>query len=49
MNEQQKFLEKLKGLVELAKTQKSQISIEEVKEYFTNEELSSEQMELPTK
>ena len=40
------FLEKLSGLVKMAKAQENQISIDEVKVYFAEEELTEEQMEL---
>ncbi len=40
------FLEKLSGLVKMAKTQENQITIDEVKTYFAKEELTEEQMEL---
>lgn len=40
------FLEKLSGLVALAKGQQSQITIDEVKSYFAEVDLTEEQMEL---
>ena len=40
------FLEKLSGLVQKAKNQESQITIDEVKTYFAKEDLTEEQMEL---
>ena len=40
------FLEKLSGLVQKAKNQESQITIDEVKTYFVKEDLTEEQMEL---
>ena len=40
------FLEKLGGLLQKAKAQESQITIDEVKAYFSEENLSDEQMEL---
>lgn len=46
MNDKAKFLEKLNGLRGLAKEQGSQITIEEVKAYFTEDALTEEQMEL---
>lgn len=46
MNGKAEFLEKLMGLLNFAKEQGSQISIEEVKQYFSEEELTEEQMEL---
>lgn len=46
MNGKAEFLEKLMGLVSLAKENGSQISIEEVKQYFSEEELTEEQIEL---
>ena len=46
MNAKAEFLKKLNGLVEAAKKQESQITIDEVKEYFAQETLSAEQMDL---
>lgn len=40
------FLEKLSGLVMMAKNQENQITIDEVKVYFSEEDLTEEQMEL---
>lgn len=40
------FLEKLSGLVKMAKAQENQITIDEVKTYFAQEDLTEEQMEL---
>ena len=40
------FLEKLSGLVKMAKAQENQITIDEVKTYFAEEDLTEEQMEL---
>ena len=40
------FLEKLGGLLQKAKAQESQITIDEVKDYFSEENLTDEQMEL---
>ena len=45
MEKRTEFLTKLNGLVSLAKSQGSQISIEEVKTYFKDIELTEEQME----
>ena len=46
MNEKAEFLEKLSGLLKLAKEQGSQITIEEVKAYFSENALTEEQTEL---
>ena len=46
MNNEIKFLEKLNGLKQTAQQQGSQITIEEVKAYFSEELLTEEQMEL---
>lgn len=46
MNGKAEFLEKLIGLVNFAKEQGSQISIDEVKNYFSEEKLTGEQMDL---
>lgn len=46
MNDKARFLEKLNGLLVLAKGQESQITIEEVKAYFSEDALTEEQMEL---
>lgn len=46
MQDKAKFLEKLNGLLVLAKGQGSQITIEEVKAYFCEDALTEEQMEL---
>lgn len=46
MNGKAEFLEKLMGLVGLAKEHGSQISIDEVKNYFSEEKLTGEQMDL---
>ena len=46
MNDKAKFLEKLGGLLALAKGQGSQITIDEVKAYFSGDALTEEQMEL---
>ena len=46
MEKRTEFLTKLSGLVNVAKSQGSQISIDEVKAYFTDIELTEEQMEL---
>lgn len=46
MNGKIEFLEKLRDLVELAQKQGSQITIEEVTKYFSEESLTAEQMEL---
>lgn len=46
MEKRLEFLEKLNGLVALAKGNGSQITIDEVKGYFAKEELTEEQMEL---
>lgn len=46
MNDKAEFLKKLNELVCLAKGKNSQISIEEVKKYFSEQELTEEQMEL---
>ena len=40
------FLEKLSGLVQMAKAQESQITIDEVKAYFDGMDLTEDQMEL---
>ena len=46
MNEKTEFLEKLNGLLKLAQEQGSQITIEEVKAYFSEDALTEEQIEL---
>lgn len=46
MNDKARFLEKLNGLLALAKGQESRITIEEVKAYFSEDALTEEQMEL---
>ena len=46
MNDKAKFLEKLNGLRGMAKEQGSQITIDEVKAYFSEDALTEEQMEL---
>ena len=46
MNDKARFLEKLNGLLALAKDQESRITIEEVKAYFSEDALTEEQMEL---
>ena len=46
MNDKARFLEKLSGLLALAKGQESRITIEEVKAYFSEDALTEEQMEL---
>ena len=46
MNDKAKFLEKLNGLREMAKEQGSQIEVDEVKAYFSEDALTEEQMEL---
>ena len=46
MNDKARFLEKLGGLLALAKGQESRITIEEVKAYFSEDALTEEQMEL---
>lgn len=46
MNEKLEFLEKLRGLVDIARGKRSQITIGEVTGYFKKEELTEEQMEL---
>lgn len=46
MNEKTEFLEKLNGLLKLAQGQESQITIEEVKAYFSEDALTEEQIEL---
>ncbi len=46
MNDKVKFLEKLNGLREMAKGQGSQIGVDEVKAYFSEDALTEEQMEL---
>ena len=46
MNDKAGFLEKLSGLLALAKGQESRITIEEVKAYFSEDALTEEQMEL---
>ena len=46
MNDKARFLEKLNGLLVLAKGQESRITIEEVKAYFSEDALTEEQMEL---
>ena len=46
MNDKARFLEKLNGLREMAKGQGSQITIDEVKAYFSEDALTEEQMEL---
>lgn len=46
MNEKTEFLEKLNGLLKLAQEQESQITIEEVKAYFSEDALTEEQIEL---
>ncbi len=43
--DKEKFMEKLKGLVELAKKKKNMLENQEVKEYFKEASLSDEQME----
>ena len=46
MNDKARFLEKLSGLLALAKGRESRITIEEVKAYFSEDALTEEQMEL---
>ena len=46
MNDKAKFLEKLNGLRVMAKEQSSQIGVDEVKAYFSEDALTEEQMEL---
>lgn len=46
MENRAEFLKKLNGLVELAKEKGNKVNIEEVKSYFTSEELTQEQLEL---
>lgn len=46
MNDKAKFLEKLNGLRIMAKEQSSQIGVDEVKAYFSEDALTEEQMEL---
>lgn len=46
MNPKAEFLEKLNGLLKLAQGQNSQITIEEVKAYFSEDALTEEQIEL---
>ena len=46
MNDKARFLDKLNGLLALAKGQESRITIEEVKAYFSEDALTEEQMEL---
>lgn len=46
MSGEAKFLEKLNGLLQLAKGNGSQLTIEEVKKYFSEDALSDEQMDL---
>lgn len=46
MSEKAEFLEKLSGLLKLAQGQGSQITVEEVKAYFSKDALTKEQIEL---
>ena len=46
MNEKKEFLEKLSGLLKLAQSQGNEITIEEVKAYFSEDALTEEQVEL---
>lgn len=46
MNDKAKFLDKLNGLRVMAKEQSSQIGVDEVKAYFSEDALTEEQMEL---
>jgi len=46
MKNKAEFMEKLGGLVTYAKEQENQISVQEVKEYFSGIDLTDEQMEL---
>lgn len=46
MKEKAKFLEKLNGLLKLAQSQGSQITIEEVKTHFSEDALTEEQIDL---
>lgn len=46
MNGEAKFLEKLNGLLQFAKDSGSQITIDEVKSFFSEDSLSEEQMDL---
>ena len=46
MEAREEFLKKLNGLVLVAKEQENRITIEEVESYFSDRELSEEQMEL---
>ncbi len=46
MNERTEFLEKLNGLLRLAKEQGNQITVEEVRAYFSQDALTEEQMML---
>lgn len=46
MSGEVKFLEKLNGLLKMAKDNASQITIEEVKAYFSEDALTEEQMDL---
>lgn len=46
MNEKTAFLERLNGLLKLAQGQGNEITIEEVKAYFSEDALTEEQMEL---
>lgn len=46
MDNRAEFLSKLSQLVEVAKTKENLISVDEVKEYFIDKELTEEQMEL---
>ena len=49
MNDKAKFLDKLNGLRVMAKEQSSQIGVDEVKAYFSEDALTEEQMELVLK
>lgn len=46
MNEKKEFLEKLSGLLQLAQGQGNEITIEEVKAYFSEDALTEEHVEL---
>ncbi|MBQ4563567.1 MAG: RNA polymerase subunit sigma-70, partial [Lachnospiraceae bacterium] len=43
--EKEKFVEKLQKLVEVGKSKKSSMDINEVQEFFANEEMSKEQLD----
>ena len=43
--EKEKFVEKLQKLVELGKSKKSSMDINEVQDFFVNEELSKDQLD----